>query len=140
MYGEINRGYGVLFQTMNEVCYDDSYRPLFEELVLHDGEHSKSDISTWHVDELYEYIQESKYCTTLYSGAGETYPSFIGCCFESWPYWELEGPNGIMAKAQLNTLTDKEIQKWNNKVPKAIREILEKHGFEPKILWIASTS
>jgi len=97
-------------------------------LAVIEGEYTATEFAEWDFYEILEYISEDSYVWSAYSGSGDS-PVAIGISIDSWPYWEFEGPEGIIASAQIIEPTDKEIKAFKSKIPKDVIDILKKNGF-----------
>ena len=139
MYGCIDRGYGILMRDEGGTYLNDSNLPMLKEIVVLEGEHKSEEISDWSLDNCLDYIEESSYCWSAYSGAGEA-PIALGISEIGFAYWNLQGEDGIIKYAKIEGPTDRELELWNSKVPKDVRGVISKHGFEPKVFWTSSTS
>lgn len=147
MYGRINRGYGVLLSDASGPKIDtDKYLDFLRDLVRLDEEFIKeewgssvSDISLWSEDECLEFLEESPYVWTAYSGGGDP-PYAVGVSVHSWAYWKLEGPGNILEFARKIDPTQKELDSWNSEVSDDVKKLLGKHGLEPGVFWTTSTS
>lgn len=143
MYSIINRCYGVILRDYDEgeaFPSNEVIRNLLCDLADFEGvEPSDSFFTDTELEEIMdEVLPDSKYVFRPYSGDGQS-PCVLGVRLDSWPAWMLEGPNGIIASVSKG-VSDKDISDYNNKVPKDVRKIMEKHGLSPRICYVMSTS
>lgn len=151
MYGCIDRGYGILISDSSGVHFDlkdnlafiKEYIAIFEDFEEEDDDDSeyltRAELADFDGNACLEYMQACELCWTAYSGDGDA-PCAIGISTGGWAYWELSGPNGILASAKIEGPTDEELKLWNKDISDEIKECLKKYGLEPRVFWTTSTS
>jgi len=141
MYGCVNLCYGFNLRPDDFNEGSAQFLPFYHDLNKQEGiEPPKGQEREWAEDGL----EEAPYTVTAYSGSGGA-PLGIGFMIQSWAYWDLEGPNGIIAWAKRSEdPTDPKLsefpKRWEQEIPSYVKELLAKHGMEPRFFWCASTS
>lgn len=149
MYTKIERCYGVLL-TDEPGCIIDTPQmkafltdlALYEETLDSFGPDWPA-VTDWSEQDMKlfvdEFLGDCDYVYQPYSGDRGGPVAVLGVGIKSWPCWELEGSEGIIAAARKD-LTFEAVKKFQNKVPKEVRELLAKHGFSVGECWMTSTS
>lgn len=136
MYGIVNKCFGVDLREAGSRAAS-----LLREIARMD---MGDEVDEWDDDGVLEWAEESiptmSFGWSAYSGSGDG-PLAIGFEIQSWPYWELEGDNGIVAAAQINACkTTPYLDRWKQIVNDDLWDLIERHGFVPRVFWTTSTS
>lgn len=140
-YGIIKKCFGLDLHLDGNKLTKATLISLFRDIAKID--HGDS-VDNWSEEEVFEWTGEFdgvSYGWGGYSSWDENDGAMaIGFQITQWPYWELNGPGGIIVSAQDNNTTPELLAKWNKLVSQAVRVVLTKHGIAPGVFWTTSTS
>jgi len=139
-YGIVNQCFGIIFGTM-ERGIERKHKAFIKDLILHYDSSLKNEIESFSDTDLVSFVEEIAITWTEYTSSGFT-PCVLGFHVNSWPYWKLMGPDGIVEAVYKSKNGPDDFEK-NDKWFKTYDDItylLEKHDLYPGSVWLASTS
>ena len=139
MYGQIEKAYGIKINNESDFPIDSNQEAFLRALLREtDPFLSAQDAD---MNEVMFQIRECDFSfwNELYSGGGRP-ATFIGVPLKTWAYWELEGPEGIIASAKIDDPTESEVRMYEKAVPKYVKDLMASFNISPSIIWLTSTS